>query len=76
MQSGPQSPIQSVIRVAGVTGLVSRNPVILKMRCGEDVERAKSVLAKAEKNRFASKSLRATVHLEPRFVAVPAEVVP
>ncbi|MBI3670911.1 MAG: OsmC family protein [Acidobacteria bacterium] len=34
----------------------------------EDVEKAQKVLAKAEKNCFISKSLRATVQVEPRFV--------
>lgn len=40
---------------------------------GEDVERALKILLKAEKNCFVSKSLRAAVQLEPKFVheAVP-----
>lgn len=37
-----------------------------------EVERARRLLEKAEKNCFVSQSLRATVKLEPRFI--PAEV--
>lgn len=36
----------------------------------EDREKATRILAKAEKNCFISKSLRATVQVEPRIVAV------
>ena len=42
---------------------------------GEDVEKAQKVLVKAEKNCFISKSLRATVQVEPRFVAAHAAPV-
>jgi peroxiredoxin-like protein len=35
----------------------------------EDQEKAQKILAKAEKNCFISKSLRATVQVEPRFLA-------
>ena len=41
---------------------------------GEDLEKAQRVLARAEKSCFISKSLRATVRVEPRFVAAPAAV--
>ena len=34
----------------------------------EDVEKARKVLAKAEKNCFVSNSLRTTVQVEPRFL--------
>ncbi len=37
---------------------------------GEDVEKAQKVLAKAEKNCFITNSLRATVQVQPRIVAV------
>ncbi len=40
----------------------------------EDQEKAERILAKAEKNCFISKSLRATVHTEPRIL--PARPVP
>lgn len=40
----------------------------------EDVEKALRILAKAEKNCFVSKSLRASVRVEPEFVHTPAEV--
>jgi peroxiredoxin-like protein len=36
----------------------------------EDVEKVQKVLAKAEKSCFISNSLRTTVQVEPRFVAV------
>jgi peroxiredoxin-like protein len=39
---------------------------------GEDVEKAQKVLARAEKNCFVSNSLRATVQVEPQFLAAPA----
>ena len=42
----------------------------------EDVEKALRILAKAEKNCFVSKSLRASVRVEPEFVCTPAEVAP
>ena len=38
----------------------------------EDFEKVQKVLAKAEKNCFISNSLRATVQVEPRFMAVSA----
>lgn len=38
----------------------------------EDLEKAQKVLAKAEKNCFINNSLRATVQVEPRFLAVAA----
>jgi peroxiredoxin-like protein len=41
----------------------------------EDEERARKLLEKAEKNCLISKSLRAIVQVEPRFVSVPAEAV-
>lgn len=41
---------------------------------GEDLERARKILAKAEKSCFISNSLRATVQIEPRFVAATADV--
>ena len=41
---------------------------------GEEIEKAQKVLAKAEKNCFVSKSLRATVRVEPRFEFAPAAV--
>ncbi len=40
----------------------------------EDLEKAQKVLARAEKNCFISNSLRATVQIEPRFVAAPTAV--
>jgi peroxiredoxin-like protein len=40
----------------------------------EDEERARKLLEKAGKNCFISKSLRATVQVEPRFVSLPAAV--
>jgi peroxiredoxin-like protein len=40
-----------------------------------DEERARRLLEKAGKNCFISKSLRATVQVEPRFVSVPAEII-
>ncbi len=40
----------------------------------EDEERARKLLEKAGKNCFISKSLRAMVQVEPRFVSVPAAV--
>lgn len=40
----------------------------------DDVERALKVLAKAEKHCFVSKSLQATVQVEPKFVPAPAVV--
>jgi peroxiredoxin-like protein len=43
---------------------------------GEDLEKAQKVLAKAEKNCFITKSLRATVQLEPRIAAAEATPVP
>ena len=39
---------------------------------GEEIEKAQKVLAKAEKSCFISNSLRATVQVEPRFVAAHA----
>ena len=42
----------------------------------DDVEKALRVMAKAEKNCFVSKSLRAAVRVEPEFVHTPAEVTP
>lgn len=39
----------------------------------EDVERALRILAKAEKNCFVTKSLRAAVKVEPEFVSALAE---
>ena len=41
---------------------------------GEDVEKAQKVLARAEKSCFISKSLRAAVQVEPKFIAAPAAV--
>jgi len=41
----------------------------------EDLEKAERILAKAEKNCFISKSLRATVRVEPRFAAAHAAPV-
>ena len=38
-----------------------------------EVERARRLLEKAEKNCFVSQSLRATVKLEPRFIPVEVE---
>ena len=38
----------------------------------EEIEKARKVLAKAEKSCFVSKSLRATVQVEPRFELAPA----
>lgn len=38
----------------------------------DDVEKARRALAKAEKSCFISNSLRATVHMEPAFIADPA----
>jgi peroxiredoxin-like protein len=40
----------------------------------EDEERARKLLEKAGKNCFISKSLRAAVQVEPRFVSVPAAI--
>lgn len=40
----------------------------------EDVERALRILAKAEKNCFVTKSLRAAVRVEPEFAHALAEV--
>ncbi len=40
----------------------------------EDLERAQKVLARAEKSCFISNSLRATVQVEPRFLAAPTTV--
>lgn len=39
-----------------------------------DVDRARRLMAKAEKSCFVSKSLRARVQVEPEFVHAPAEV--
>ena len=41
----------------------------------EDEERARKLLEKAERNCFITKSLRATVQVEPRFVSAAAEIV-
>ena len=41
----------------------------------EDEERAGKLLEKAERNCFISKSLRAAVQVEPRFVSIPAEIL-
>ncbi len=41
---------------------------------GEDLEKAQKVLAKAEKSCFISKSLRATVQVEPRFITASVPV--
>src|SRR5574340_1450390 len=51
------------IRLAPVVGVAAA-----------DVERARRLLEKAEKNCFVSQSLRATVKLEPRFIPVEVEV--
>ncbi len=40
----------------------------------EDLEKAQKVLARTEKKCFISNSLRATVQIEPRFVAAPTAV--
>jgi peroxiredoxin-like protein len=40
-----------------------------------DEERARKLLEKAEKNCLISKSLRATVQVQPRFVSVAAEAI-
>jgi peroxiredoxin-like protein len=41
----------------------------------DDMEKAQKVLAKAEKNCFVNKSLKATVQIEPQFFAVQEELV-